>query len=116
QAFMKHEGQGVQLKAPPGPAVLVWDSIERKPEVRHLDELPENCKPLTDAEKKSLNIICTEAKPLEKGTLGSVLDQGVTAAEPLQRKAAVTMMGAVDDLPRLLTALSSKHVDVRDQA
>lgn len=117
EVYLRGGGKGVQLHAPPGPAMLIWDSIFREPEIRTLDELPDTCKPLTDKEKKALAALNVVARPFAGKDRGAALDAALKSDNPLARKAAVTALGALDDLPRLLKALSqSPHADVRDHA
>src|SRR5262245_45632341 len=41
EAVLHHGDKSVALKAPPGPALLRWDSIFREPTVDYLEKLPE---------------------------------------------------------------------------
>jgi len=103
------------LAAPPGPAVFRWDSVTREPEIVNLDKFPPELI-RSDKEKARFAELCQAAASLgtdrAKGLQG-LLDS--TSSD--QRRAGVTALGALDDLPHLLQALANeKHQDVREQA
>ncbi len=116
ECFLRHDETGFALHAPPGPAVLVWDSLLRQPEVTRLEELP----PEVAAMKKdqpALDAINAWAAKLVGADRGKVLAAGVNLPEAAERRAAVIAMGALDDLPALLGVLGgAKQPDARADA
>lgn len=116
-AFLDLGEQGFGLRAPPGPAVVHWDSVSRMPEVRRLEKLPDAVKPLDDKEGKVFQEICACAHHLAGKDVGARAAKLLDADKKVERLVGVTALGAVDDLPRLLGALADpKHADVRDHA
>jgi hypothetical protein len=117
EAFLKAHDRGIRLHAPPGPAVLVWDSVVREPEVRQLDKLPGYARPLDDDEKKALAKADALAAAIVAGNPAQALDRELASADPVERRVALTCAGAVDDLHRVLHALTaSPHADTREFA
>jgi hypothetical protein len=104
------------LTAPPGPALMSWDSGAGY-SVKHLDTLPDEVQKLKPADAKVRLEACDIIAKLVTGDLGKGLDDLVKADDLLKRRVGVACMGAFDDLPRLWEALeNTKHRDVRDQA
>ena len=104
------------LSAPPGPALMSWDSAEGYV-VKQLETLPENVEKLKPADVKVRKEACEIIAKLVTGDIGKGLDNLVAADDLLKRRVAVVTMGAIDDLPRLWEALeNTKHRDVREQA
>jgi hypothetical protein len=114
------EHRRVSLQAPPGTALLHWDSATRDFETRRLEKMPEAAKLLTPEGRKFLRTLGNDARPLAEktGTLGQHLDAMLKSARTTDaRKAAVTAFGAVDDLDKLMAALgNAEFPDLRDQA
>jgi hypothetical protein len=116
EVLLHGKERGVTLHAPPGPAVLVWDSLLREPEVQRLEELPPELA-LVKQDQKLLDGICKWAKTLADESPSTVRKEGANSKSDLQRRAAVTAMGALDDLPALFEVLAgSKHADARERA
>jgi hypothetical protein len=89
------------------------------PIVNRFDTLPDSMKPFTAEEKKHIDKICGYAKTwaAKSGELGAALEKAAGGGDALERKSAVTALGAVDDLPRLVNVLKSKApADARDMA
>jgi hypothetical protein len=108
--------QSFHLQAPPGPALMTWDSADGY-EVKHLNALPEEVQKLQPADQKVYEQACEITAKLVSGDIGKGLDELVASDDLVKRRVAVACMGAVDDLPRLWSALdNSKHRDVREQA
>ncbi len=108
-----------RLQAPPGAALFMWDSVSRTSEVHRFEKLPDFAKPFDEKERKLFETMCGYAKPLadKPGETRKLLQKAVSSADPLERKAAVVGMGALDDLSGLFDALGdAKHGDVRDTA
>jgi hypothetical protein len=119
EVVIGNEQQATRLHAPPGPALFMWDNLTRMPEVNRMETLPDSVKPLTPEEKKVLEKISGFAKgwAAKSEPLTKTLRAAVNSADPMERKAAVVALGAVDDLPGLFAVLSNKnHADARDMA
>lgn len=112
-AQLAYQDKTIALKAPPGQALLKWDSVIRRAEVEFLDKLPEEIM-RDEKEKKLFAKMCACAGHLDgKGHLESLLK----ANDAVERLVGVTALGATDDLPGLFGALSDvKHADAREQA
>lgn len=115
-----NDRQAVRLQAPPGTALLQWDSVSKRIETRFFDKLPELAKPRTPEENKKYQRICADVRVLaeKNATTGQQLDALLAAARDSEdRKAAVTAMGALGDLPRLVGALNhAKDAELRKDA
>lgn len=105
------------LHAPPGPALIEWDSVNGTDASPHrLETLPPWA---TAASENTPQALARKARldkfrqlALEK-SLDTALDTFVTSEDPGERRAAVLAMGALDDLKRLADAiLHAKHPDV----
>ena len=104
----------VMLSAPPGPALLTWDSVDGKPEVMKLPQAPP---PPNEAEKAEFQKMCAAAAQLKADNrIDAALELTRSAAEP-DRLVGVTALGALDALPQLLVTVNDpKHADVRRQS
>jgi hypothetical protein len=117
KAYVDAGERGLPLQAPPGKALVHWDSVIGFCDVKHFDKMPEGVqKTPTDEEKKKLQSINADARQLLKGTLKEALDRLMRAKDERGPRVATVIAGAVDDLPRLTAALADKRRDVRDQA
>jgi hypothetical protein len=117
EAFLRHGENGIGLHAPPGPAVLVWDSLLREPEVQRLETLPEYVLLSKEKDKVPLKQACDWAAKLAGGSMAEVLKEGAASKTEVERHAAVTAMGALDDVPQLVSVLAtSPYADTRDHA
>lgn len=104
------------LKAPPGPALITWDSGTGY-HVKQMDKLPQTVYELNDVEKKLLKDAGAIAKELMAGDLGKGLDAQIASKDAFNHRIAVACMGAIDDVPRLVAALeNTTSPDVREQA
>ncbi len=116
RAIVNNGSQTYALNAPPGPALMVWDSSAGY-EVKHLEGLPDEVRKLDLAELKNYKEVCDVTAKLAAGDFGKGLDEMVKSDSPIKRRVAVACMGATDELPRLWDALeNAKHRDVREQA
>lgn len=115
---VKHEGVQNLMQAPPGLALLHWDSFHgADPVPLKLDKLPDwsYVQATTEEGKKRAALLMKVRQLASTKSLNEVLDQLVNSEDPLERKFAVYAMGALDDLPRLATALqTTKYPDVWD--
>src|ERR1043166_2052076 len=59
--FLQAGEKGWTLQAPPGPAILIWDSLLRQPEVQRLEELPPEIVAMK-SDKKILDNACAWAR------------------------------------------------------
>jgi hypothetical protein len=115
---VKEETIQVLLKAPPGPAMLLTNNLGGDaPTQAHLDRLPTWATGGNDSEQAQ-KIRANLAKVREQirtQPVGPTLDRMVQSDDPLMRRSAVRLMGALDDLPRLGQAVSnSSNLDVWD--
>jgi hypothetical protein len=115
---LKEETIQVLLKAPPGPALLITNSLAGDaPSQEKLDQLPAWATGGNDSEQAQ-KIKANLAKfrdQIRTQPVGEVLDRMVKSDDPLLRRSAVRLMGALDDLPRLGQALTNTpHTDVWD--
>ena len=108
------------LKAPPGPALLQadgLDAIDQKPV--YLEALPPWAIDGNDTNgaRRIRGILARfRMQVLAKG-VSAALDELYQSDDAVERRLAVLLMGALDDLPRLGDALlHAKHADVWDAA
>lgn len=117
ESFVKGKEHGVTLHAPPGPAVLIWDSVLREPEVQRLEQLPPEITTMKEQDRKLLDEACAWARTIDPAAPGAAFKAGLASPDSVVRKAAVTAMGALDDVRGLFQVLAtSPHADARDQA
>ena len=104
------------MNAPPGPALVTWDSVAGY-EVKRFDKLPDEVRQLDAIEAQRFKEICELTAKLAAGDMGKGLDQMIASDVVRQHRVAVACMAGLDDLPRLVAALENpKHADVRDVA
>jgi hypothetical protein len=118
EAVIDNNRHVTRLQAPPGTAMILWNSATRTSEPFRFEKLPDSMKPFSAAERKAFDKICEFTKPLgdKPGDAPALLAKAVMSAVPAERKSAVVAMGALDDLPGMLAALSDDKADVRDMA
>jgi hypothetical protein len=120
EVLMKHDIHERLLTAPPGPALIEWDSVTG------LDSTPQTLKELPPWAKQTIN----DNDPLvqrKKATIArfrnilvglgvdAALEAMINSDDEYDRRLAVIAMAAFDDLPRLGKALrETKHPDVWD--
>jgi hypothetical protein len=130
QAQLQTDTHSYELSAPPGPALMTWDSVAGEASgPQSLKELPAWADPnvLVPAEGKAVEEVVRlyQAKLKKTGSpeeaLTELLDAAATekdkprAAE--MREFAVLGYNALDELPRVAEALADPHsADVRDAA
>ena len=108
-----------RLHSPPGPTLYHWDNLTRMPDVHRFDKLPDSVKPFTADELKLFESLGGIAKAwaAKPAPISKTLTGALESKDPLERKAAVVALGAVDDLPGLYGALTNNnHADARDMA
>jgi len=119
EALLKHGGFEKTMRAPPGPAMLEWDSVTGADESpAHLDKLPtwaarhDDDSPETKQKKEVIEEF--RQAVLAKGH-EAALEDFLASDNKMHRALAVFVLGALDDLPRLGKALrEAKHFDVWD--
>jgi hypothetical protein len=105
------------LKAPPGPALLLVDSLgDESPQVHHLDKVPEwvdaGDAALAAKLKAGLKVFREQAA---KSSIGEALLQLALSDDEDLRRLAVILLGALDDLEHFAIAMTkSTHPDVRE--
>lgn len=117
---LKHMGDSHLLKAPPGPALEVWDSVTGHDSApRFLEDPPRWASP------KAIDADVEERLAMQDRFRKRVLEKGVDAAlgdflssdKPMERRLGVIGIAALDDLIRLGDALrQTRHPDVWDNA
>jgi hypothetical protein len=117
--LLKHDVHTHALTAPPGPALIEWDSVSGMDPAPHtLQKLPlwaEESAEATALARKKLAILARFRQAALKDGIDSALDELVASEDPADRRLAVLIMAALDDLPRLAKALrESNHPDVWD--
>jgi len=117
EAALKHMDVHFALKAPPGPALIQWDSVTGMDDTpMKLDKLPpwaasgSEDTPTAKMKKAALEAFRKEAasKPI-----GEVIDALLNSDDAYHRKLGIIAAAAFDDLERLGKALrEAKHPDV----
>jgi hypothetical protein len=116
-AYIQSADKEWRLAAPPGPAVIHWNSLSKEADVQRLDKLPPSLLVLTPEEEKLQKELCACAHALTSGPLDKGLQKLLTSDSEVKRRAGVVALGALDKVPELLAAVNDpKHTDVRDQA
>jgi hypothetical protein len=115
--ILGHEHHQHALKAPPGPALVEWDSITGLDEApRRLENLPPWAEargeetPQGKVRKAALERLrhALAAKPID-----AVIDDFLNSGSTADRRLGVLLLAATDNLGRLAQALrETKHLDV----
>lgn len=106
----------VSLKAPPGPALLRFDSAFHEVDVQHLDKLPPWAVPTAD-DLKIYARLNDAAKSLGGDNASAAFLKLLFSEDPLDRKVGLTAVGALGNPGPLFVALQqSKHADTRQFA
>jgi hypothetical protein len=114
---LKHDGVEHAMTAPPGPALVQWDSVTGQDEAaQHLDSLPQwgraELKETTEIQQKKALLEKFRQSLASKG-VDATLEEFLNSDDPLARKFAIYGFAALDKLPRLGQALrETKHPDV----
>jgi hypothetical protein len=115
---LKEETIQLLLKAPPGPALLLANSLAGDaPALEHLDQLPAWATGGNDSAqaRKIKDNLAKVREQIRTQPVGEVLDRMVQSDDELMRRSGVRLMGALDELSRLGQVLtSSQHPDVWD--
>lgn len=117
EVFLDLGNHGMGLRAPPGAAMLHWDSLGRKLGLKRLQELPPAATHLDDKDDPVFKEICGGVSVIAKEGVTKGLQELLQAKTPVSRLAGVTLAGALDELPLIQGVLaSSKHADARAHA
>jgi hypothetical protein len=114
---LKYKQHEYALKAPPGPALMEWDSLSGMDETpQNLDKLPawagDSAGNSPNAQMKQAALAHFRQLLMTK-PIGEVLDDLLKSDNPTDRRLAIVGMGATDDLERLAKAMrEAKHPDV----
>jgi hypothetical protein len=116
EVSLKHGSREYLLTAPPGFALMEWDSVTGQDETpQRLEKLPPwatagGDSPIAKAKREILERL---RRRLASKPMGAVLDELLNSDQEAERRLAVNAMGALDDLERLGKALrEAKHPDV----
>jgi hypothetical protein len=114
---LKHNGAERTLRAPPGPALMEWDSVTGMDDTpTRLDQLPPWASSGTEDTpkvKKKKETLERFRKELTSKSPGEVIDALLLSDDEYERKLGIMAAGALDDLERLGKALrEAKHPDV----
>jgi hypothetical protein len=116
EVSLKHGSREHLMTAPPGFAMIEWDSVTGQDETpQRLEKLPpwataSGDSPVAKAKREILERL---RQRLASKPIGEVLDELLNSDQEAERRLAVNAMGALDDLERLAKALrEAKHPDV----
>jgi hypothetical protein len=117
EALLKHEHHELALKAPPGPALVEWDSVTGMDETPHrLEKLPPWARARgedTPEGKLRHAALLRFRQAVATQPVDTVLDEYLNSNSPVERGLAVTALAALDKLSHLGQALrETKHPDV----
>lgn len=113
---LDHAGRAFRMNAPPGPALMYWDSVtgaDASP--RRVDELPKWAKPeeALTPERKARLIKLREL--LSGKSIDDGLEKLIQSDDVKERKLALSAMAALDDIPLMAKYMSvTRHPDVLD--
>jgi uncharacterized protein (TIGR03000 family) len=119
EVHLKQSDQELALKAPPGPALVEWDSVYGGDDTpQRLEKLPSWASEGhedTPASRARSDTVKRLGQALAAKSVDATLTEFVSADEEKSRRAAVFLMGALDKLGPLAQALRApKHPDVWD--
>src|SRR5262249_41830027 len=115
--LLRHNGVDYPLTAPPGPALVNWDSVSNKIAVSHLEKRLPTILPTGPEEEKYYKEVCARADRLNKEPIDKLLKEYRASVKDKEPRAAAVVYGAIDDLPNLLDCLADKkNADLRDYA
>jgi hypothetical protein len=116
---LRHAGVELPMKAPPGPALIEWDSVTGMDDAaRHMDKLP----PWAVSGQEDTLLAKQKSEALErlrqrvlKKPIGEVIEESLNSENPAERRLGTFAAGAFDQLEILGKALrETKHPDVWD--
>ena len=98
------------LKAPPGPALVEWDSVAgTRPQPQKLDKLPDWADPEASlsVEAKKTAAAVEKFRKARAENAATALNAFLDSADPIEQRIALVTLGATDDLEPLGKALAS---------
>lgn len=103
-------GFTVGMKAPPGPALVEWDSLAgTRPQPQKLERLPDwadlESSPSPEAKRKAASVEKFRAARAANPT--AALKSYLNSADPIEQRIALVTLGATDDLEPLSQALAA---------
>ncbi len=120
EVMLSLDGRHVALSAPPGPAMIQWDSVTGgDPTPERVEKVPAWAVESADDKGAQEKLTALQAfRDLAlKESLPAAAQKFVQSGNPAQRRLAVFVMGAADDLAGLGQAVSTtKHGDVWENA
>jgi hypothetical protein len=116
---LEHSHHVFGLSAPPGPAMIAWDSVTGQDEApKGLDKLPpwaESDGGTDEATAKKKAVLERFRKLALAKSPEAALEELLQSTDPWERRLAVFGMGALDDIAGLGKAIrETKHADVWD--
>ena len=122
-ADLVYAGREVAMSAPPGPALIEWDSVTGMDDSpRRLEELPAWVLPPKDEAgkafaKKVEDVVGRFADEAKSKSLDAAIDTFLASDDPLEHRLAVVALTATDQLTRLAKVLKeTDKPDVWDDA
>jgi hypothetical protein len=122
ELVLDHDDHIHAMKAPPGPALFLWDSVvEEDVGPRRLDKLPEWADPNTPpgplAKRKKATLEMFRQRALAVGQ-DKTIDEALASGDFGYRRLAVVVLGATDKVGRLIDVLSDPKAaaDTREAA
>ncbi len=124
QVDLKHAGRPVAMGAPPGAALIEWDSVTGMDDSpRRLEELPAWVLPPTDEKGKAFakevedRVQRFSAEALKANSVDAAIDKFLASDDVGDRKLAVIALAATDQMKRLGQVLKeTDKPDVWDNA
>jgi hypothetical protein len=120
EVMLDHDGVEHRMHAPPGPALIEWDSVTGMEETPHrLTELPAWAqRGVAEAPEVKERRLVREhiLKAVQTQSISQVLDRLVNSDKPAERRFGVFAMAAMDDLVGLAKVMrETKYADVWDE-
>jgi hypothetical protein len=121
QVRLNHGNVEHTLKAPPGPSLIEWDSVTGEDvSPRFLEKLPSwatAAKDESDRAKMVKEVLEKFRQTLEKKPIAAAIEEFLNSDNMTERRLAVLLMGALDDLEGLGKAMrETKLYDVWDNS
>jgi len=117
EVYVKGPTRTLGVKAPPGPALMLVDDIEdTEPDIQWLDKLPAWVDASDPEIKKKVAATTNRFKELAgKKSIAEALSEMVVSEDKMDRRGAVVILGATDELKQLAEAMiATKYDDVWD--
>ena len=99
----------IGMKAPPGPALIEWDSLEgARPEAKKLEKLPDWADPeavATERGKKAAEAV-ERFRAARAENPAAAIQKFLDSADPVEQRVALVTLGALDELELLAKELA----------